>query len=136
MFGEQPTKRIKTVNRTQSFNDDSFVSGVDSDGEGDVEFELGEDVLMAEEELIDQQFVWQYNPLLATADNGMEIANEEEGLKDDQGLLRYNKLLCKQIKQRHKRHLCGKMNFFLSFDLNDLKTKIYIIQADTGIIDF
>lgn len=78
LFGEQPIKKIKSGNRTGSFTDDSFMSGLDSDNE--IEFEI-EDEMMVDEEA-DQQLIWQYNPL-AAPDTGMEITtNEEEAFKN------------------------------------------------------
>jgi len=66
VFGEQPCKKTKN-NQNQSFSDDSFSSGFDSDT--DLEFEI-EDELMEQDEEVDNQMNWQYNPL-AIDDNRM-----------------------------------------------------------------
>jgi hypothetical protein len=80
VFGEQPSKKVKSVDRTQSFNDDSFSSGIESDGE--MEFEIGDDEIMEEDDEMDPQLVWQYNPLAPIPDNAMEVATEEDGFKN------------------------------------------------------
>lgn len=35
-----------------------------------------------EEEMDQQQLIWQYNPLAAAPDGNMEVAVEEDGFKD------------------------------------------------------
>lgn len=81
VFGEQSHKKMKNNNHSPGLTEDSFTSGFDSDeGEADMEFEIA-DEMMEEEDEVDQQLAWQYNPLAAPEMN-TDSGAEEDGFKN------------------------------------------------------